>query len=311
MDKSLVVIREKQPVGQIWQNERQVAPETRIVHFSKYHGLGNDFVLIDNRSQTEPLVTPEQAVKLCDRNFGIGADGVIFALLGEEGCDWTMRIYNSDSSEPEMCGNGIRCMAQFVSALEGRQGEERTFSIHTLAGRIVPTVFANGAIRVNMGKPELNGPKVPTTLPVDKDGHVINTPLSVGGQDWQVTCISMGNPHAVVFVDHLEKGWDFDVVGPLFECHMVFPKKTNTEFVQVMSRTHLKMKVWERGSGPTLACGTGACALLVAAVLTGRAERKCTVTLPGGDLLVEWTEEGTVFMTGPAQHVFSGETRVA
>jgi diaminopimelate epimerase len=306
---ALALIREKQAVSEQWQNEREVTSTAKTVHFSKYHGLGNDFVLIDNRASAEPLVTPAQAARICDRNKGIGADGVIFALPAKASCDWEMRIYNSDSSEPEMCGNGIRCMAQFVAALEGTQGLEKTFSIHTLAGKIVPTLLKNGNIRVDMGKPELVGQKVPTTLPAGENGRVINAPLNVGGIDWKVTCVSMGNPHAVVFVDDLE-GFDFPTIGPLFEKHSVFPKKTNTEFVQVLSRTHLKMKVWERGAGPTLACGTGACALLVAAVLCDKADRCCTVTLPGGDLQIEWKDDDTIIMTGPAEHVFSGSTRV-
>jgi len=174
----------------------------------------------------------------------------------------------------------------------------------------VPTLQKGGMVRVDMGPPELNGPKVPTTLPVNKDGHVVKANLNVHKQDWEVTCVSMGNPHAVVFVPDLE-GFDFETVGPLFENNAVFPARINTEFVQVISRTHLKMKVWERGAGPTLACGTGACALLVAAVLCGHADRKCTVTLPGGDLVIEWNEkDGKCYMTGPAQFVCTGETKI-
>eukprot|EP00929_Paragymnodinium_shiwhaense_P059825 TRINITY_DN2992_c0_g3_i4.p1 TRINITY_DN2992_c0_g3~~TRINITY_DN2992_c0_g3_i4.p1 ORF type:complete len:717 (-),score=208.90 TRINITY_DN2992_c0_g3_i4:384-2534(-) len=303
VDGSLTCIRRKQVVEEMWKNEIALK-----VPFEKYHGLGNDFVLVDNRCSDTPLVTPAQAAKICNRHTGVGADGVIFALPGKNGCDWTMRIFNSDSSEPEMCGNGIRCMAQFVAKLEGSQGQAKALTINTLAGKIVPFMQADGLIRVDMGKPELNGPKVPTTLPTNKDGRVIEAPMNVGGKDWKVTCVSMGNPHAVVFVDDLE-GFDFPRVGPLFENHKVFPKRTNTEFVQVLSRSHLKMKVWERGAGPTQACGTGACALLVAAVLCGKSDRKATVTLPGGDLIIEWTEEGTVFMTGPAEYVFSSEIK--
>lgn len=306
VDGQLHCIRVKQPVEQIWANERD-AP--RSVPFAKYHGLGNDFILIDNRAQQDPVLSPAQSAQLCDRNFGIGGDGVIFALPGKEGCDYTMRIYNSDSSEPEMCGNGIRCMAKFCAKLEGcRDGEEKTYKIHTLAGTIVPRMQSDGLICVDMGKPELNGPKVPTTLPVNAKGIAQDAPIEVAGKSWRVTCVSMGNPHAVVFVPDLE-GFDFDTVGPLFECHAAFPKKINTEFVQVISKTHLKMKVWERGAGPTLACGTGACALLVAAVLCGHAERRCTVTLPGGDLIIEWSEaDGKCYMTGPAELAFNGET---
>ena len=159
-----------------------------------------------------------------------------------------------------------------------------------------------------MGCPILEGPAVPTTLAPTADGErVVNAPISVAGQDWEVTCVSMGNPHAIVFVDDLD-AVDLAAVGPLFESHPAFPAKTNTEFVQVLSRTHLKMKVWERGAGPTLACGTGACALAVAAVLAGKADRACTVTLPGGDLQIEWREsDNRIFMTGPAEPTFRGE----
>jgi diaminopimelate epimerase len=219
-----------------------------------------------------------------------------------------MRIYNSDSSEPEMCGNGIRCMAKFVADLEGVAGTEKSYNIHTLAGTIIPKMLPDGQVCVDMGFPELNGPKVPTTLAVNSKGIAQDAPIVVDGKTWKATCVSMGNPHAVVFVPDLE-AFDFDKVGPLFEKHEAFPKKVNTEFVQVISKTHLKMKVWERGAGPTLACGTGACALLIAAVLCGHAQRRATVTLPGGDLIIEWREsDGRVFMTGPAALAFSGET---
>ena len=163
-----------------------------------------------------------------------------------------------------------------------------------------------------MGSPILDGPKVPTTLPTDASGRVVDAPLVVDGRTWEVTCVSMGNPHAIVFVDDLsDAALNFPVAGPLFERNAAFPARTNTEFVQVLSRTHLKMRVWERGAGPTLACGTGACALLVAAVLTGRAERTATVSLPGGDLIIEWCEsDNKIFMTGAADFVFAGEASV-
>ena len=276
------------------------------VEFAKYHGLGNDFVLIDCREQGEPVLTPEQAAQMCDRNFGVGADGVIFVLPPDvDGAQSRMRIYNSDGSEPEMCGNGIRCMAKFVSDVDAPSDTETT-AISTLAGLIVPNMQADGGVRVDMGEPFLKGTDVPTTLPTDEEGRVIDAPLSVAGKDWKVTCAGMGNPHAVVFVDDLDS-LDLATVGPQFEVEPVFPAKTNTEFVQVLSPTHLKMVVWERGAGPTLACGTGACALTVAAVLSGKAERSCTVTLPGGDLHIEWSaEDNHIYMTGPAKRVFSG-----
>ena len=290
-------------------SSRFSAPSMKVP-FSKYHGLGNDFVLVDCREKGEPAVTPDEAVKMCDRNFGIGADGVIFVLPPDvPDANYRMRIYNSDGSEPEMCGNGIRCMARFVADIES--GVEQLGPISTLAGPIVPEMLADGTVKVDMGEPFLKGTDVPTTLPGNDDGVVIEAPLTVAGQEWKVTCVGMGNPHAIVFVDDLE-ALDFATVGPLFEKDAVFPAKTNTEFVQVLSPTHLKMKVWERGAGPTLACGTGACALTVAAVLAGKAERACTVTLPGGDLFIEWSEaDNHIYMTGPAQRVYSGEYTTA
>ena len=273
--------------------------------FTKYHGLGNDFILVDCRQMSEPPISPEEAGDVCDRNFGVGGDGVIFALPPQEpGSMCTMRIYNSDGSEPEMCGNGIRCLARFFASL---QDVESTYTIDTLAGPIRPTLLEDGTVKVDMGEPILDGPTVPTTLPSNADGFVIAAPISAGGVDLTATCVSMGNPHAVIFVDDLE-AIDFEKLGPLLESHPVFPAKCNIEFVQVLSRTHLKMKVWERGAGPTLACGTGACALLVAAVLEGRSERSATVTLPGGDLFIEWEEStNRCMMTGPALRVFAGE----
>lgn len=273
--------------------------------FTKYHGLGNDFVLVDCRELSEPPITPDEARAVCDRNFGVGGDGVIFALPPKEPDSMcSMRIYNSDGSEPEMCGNGIRCLARFFASL---QPVDPTYTIDTLAGPIRPTLLPDGTVKVDMGEPILHGPSVPTTLPTNADGVALAAPISAGGFDFTATCVSMGNPHAAIFVDDLE-AIEFDTVGPLLESHPAFPAKCNIEFVQVLSRTHLKMKVWERGAGPTLACGTGACALLVAAVLEGRAERAATVTLPGGDLFIEWEEASNrVMMTGPATKVFAGE----
>uniref|UniRef100_A0A7S2S1N5 diaminopimelate epimerase n=2 Tax=Rhizochromulina marina TaxID=1034831 RepID=A0A7S2S1N5_9STRA len=252
-------------------------------------------------------MSPEQAARMCDRNFGVGGDGVIFALPSES-ADYAMRIYNSDGSEPEMCGNGIRCMARFLQKLDGSEGTETTYTINTGAGPIIPVIRGDGLVTVDMGPPILEGPKVPTTLAPTQGDVVINAPLRVADQDWEVTCVSMGNPHAVVFIDNVDS-LDLHHVGPQFESHPEFPARINTEFVEVKSPTHLKMKVWERGAGPTLACGTGACALTVAAILAGKtSERTCVVTLPGGDLEIEWREENNrCYMTGPAELVFSGD----
>jgi diaminopimelate epimerase len=274
--------------------------------FSKYHGLGNDFILIDNRHSSQPLVSSEQAVKLCDRHFGIGADGVIFALPGQNGTEYTMRIFNSDGSEPEMCGNGIRCLAQFITELEGQEQIGKTYTIHTLAGLITPTIEGNGQVKVDMGIPQLLAKNIPTTL-ASPEEKVIHQPLNVKDQTWFVTCVSMGNPHCITFVDDVNN-IDLEKIGPNFEHHSAFPQRTNTEFIQVVHRDYLKMRVWERGAGITLACGTGACASVVAGVLNEKCDRSCTVELPGGNLSIEWSAiDQHLYMTGPAQKVFTGE----
>ena len=275
-----------------------------VIEFSKYHGLGNDFILLDNRHSDEPMVSAEQAQQMCDRHFGIGADGVIFVLPGKEDTDYTMRIYNSDGSEPEMCGNGIRCFAKFIADLEGIDEVNKTYRIHTLAGVISPQIQAKGEVRVDMGEPLLTAAEIPTTLASETE-KVVAMPLTVADKEWLVTCVSMGNPHCITFVP------DSDVIpleeiGKLFENHEVFPQRTNTEFIQVISSDYIKMRVWERGAGITLACGTGACASVVAGVLNQRCDRNCTVELPGGCLHIEWSDDNRVYMTGPAQKVFTG-----
>ncbi|AUT00028.1 diaminopimelate epimerase [Nostoc sp. CENA543] len=276
------------------------------IEFTKYHGLGNDFILIDNRASKTPVLSPEKAVQLCDRHFGIGADGVIFALPGEKDTDYTMRIFNSDGSEPEMCGNGIRCLAGFIADLEGISRNQDTYRIHTLAGVITPQLMPDGQIRVDMGLPRLLASEIPTTLG-GADGKVINQPLEVEGKSWDVTCVSMGNPHCITFVPDVA-AIPLETIGPKFEHHPVFPQRTNTEFIEVVSRDYLKMRVWERGAGITLACGTGACASLVAAVLNDKCDRAATVELPGGLLEIEWSElDQRVYMTGPAERVFTGK----
>lgn len=277
------------------------------LQFSKYHGLGNDFILVDNRHSSDPILSPEQAEKLCDRHFGIGADGVIFALPGQNGTDYTMRIFNSDGSEPEMCGNGIRCMARFLADLEG-DAAKSVYTIHTLAGLITPKLEADGQITVDMGKPRLLAGEIPTTL-VAADAQAVAVPLEVAGQTWAVTTVSMGNPHCITFVEDVA-AIDLEKVGPQFEHHSVFPQRTNTEFIEVVDRGYLKMRVWERGAGITLACGTGACASLVAAVLNDKSDRKATIELPGGPLQIEWAADDRIFMTGPAERVFVGEVAI-
>lgn len=257
------------------------------------------------------MVTPEQAVDVCDRNFGIGADGVIFVLPGKEGADYSMRIYNSDGSEPEMCGNGIRCLAKFIADLEEEHNEPtlpKSYGVHTLAGIIRPELKPDGQVTVDMGEPILTAREIPTTLG-QPDGKVIDETLTVAGENWQVTCVSMGNPHCITFVDDVEAVPLADI-GPRFEHHEAFPARINTEFVEVVRPDFLRMKVWERGAGPTLACGTGTCALVVAAVLNGKCDRQTTVELPGGNLEIEWANNNRVYMTGPATLVFSGDVAV-
>jgi diaminopimelate epimerase len=278
-----------------------------LIEFTKYQGLGNDFILVDNRHQATPCLTPAQAVKLCDRHFGIGADGVIFALPGIDGNDYAMRIFNSDGSEPEMCGNGIRCLGRFIADLEGQGEQLVTYKIHTLAGVIIPEILADGQVRVDMGEPRLRAAEIPTTLS-EKEGQVVNQVLRVADQDYLVTCVSMGNPHCMTYVPDVS-AVPLAQVGPQFEHHPAFPQRTNTEFVEVVNTGYVKMRVWERGAGITLACGTGACATVVAGVLTGQNERVCTVELPGGCLQIEWSAVNNhIYMTGSATVSFRGQT---
>ena len=265
-----------------------------------------DFILIDNRSSSELLLSSEQILKMCNRHFGIGADGVIFLLSGDKVSDYGMHIFNSDGSEPEMCGNGIRCLISFISSLENFEQTNKIYRIKTLAGIIKAELQTQTQVRVEMGTPLFLNKQIPTTLS-DKDNTVINYPLEIEKKNWLVTCVNMGNPHCITFVEdtnliNLEK------LGPLFEYHSAFPERINTEFIEIVRPNHLKMRVWERGAGATLACGTGACASVVAGVITNRAERVCTVELPGGNLLIEWVEDSNkVYMTGSAERVFIGE----
>ncbi len=279
------------------------------LQFAKYHGLGNDFILVDNRHLSDPCLTPQQAITWCDRHFGIGADGVIFVLPGQEGADYTMRIFNSDGSEPEMCGNGIRCLARFIWALETQEDPlpevANAYKIHTLAGLITPVLQPDGLVTVDMGLPRLLAKEIPTTL-ASPEEKVVDHPLEVAGQTWQVTCVSMGNPHCITFVDDVA-AVPLETLGPQFEHHPSFPSRINTEFIQVVSPNYIKMRVWERGAGITLACGTGACALVVAAVLNQKCDRATTVELPGGCLQINWSDtDQHLYMTGPAQLVFEG-----
>jgi diaminopimelate epimerase len=269
------------------------------MEFSKYQGLGNDFILIDNRGQSELRIPPDRVPGLCDRHFGIGADGVIFLL--QAGDNYWMRIINRDGSEPEMCGNGIRCLAKFMVDL-GIPPIENQYRVQTLAGEMV-LHLNHGLITVDMGLPRLLAKEIPTTL-ADPNQQVVNLPLKIDEQEWQVTCVSMGNPHCVTFIDRVDP-LDLAQIGVKFEHHPAFPQRINTEFVEVIDRSHVRVRVWERGAGATLACGTGACAVVVAGVLNNLTDRVCQVDLPGGSLQISWQDR--VWMTGDAQRVYRGQ----
>ena len=279
-----------------------------VLQFSKYQGLGNDFLMLDGRgaSSTDASygLTPERIQRLCDRRFGVGADGVILALPPRQGGELRMRIFNADGTEPEMCGNGMRCLARFLADSDGDL-PGRQWQIETLAGRIVPELLQDGSIRVDMGAPFLDPESIPTTLACGKNGLAQGN-LQVAGSSFAVGAAGMGNPHVVIPVDDVE-AVDLERYGAAFEVHPAFPARTNVHFVQVISPTHLVMRVWERGAGPTLACGTGACATLVVAHLLGLAERCARLDLPGGPLEIDWDQaSGHVFMAGPAVAVFDG-----
>ncbi len=267
----------------------------------KMHGLGNDFICLDHFLFPSEIDYAETARRLCHRQFGIGGDGLI-VILSSQKADAKMRIFNPDGSEPEMCGNGIRCFAKYV--YDTGYIKKNCLTVETLAGILsVELETDNNGVRgvtVNMGEPHLN----PADIPVIADSDiVVEKDIEAGGHKFFFTAVSMGNPHCVIFVKDLER-LEFDIVGPAIEKHPLFPRKTNVEFVRVDNQNEITVKVWERGAGPTLACGTGACASVVAAVLEGRTERKVTVHLPGGDLFVEWIEDNRVLMTGPAAYVF-------
>ena len=272
------------------------------LRFAKYQGTGNDFVLIDGLDEPLPIVDwPAVANFLCDRHYGVGADGVLLLSRGAA-APFAMRVLNADGSEPQMCGNGIRCLARYLHD-SGRVGQG-AFEVETGAGVIRPEVLPDLQVRVDMGKPRLTRSEIPMLGPPDE--RVVEEPIGAGFGTVLVTAVSMGNPHAIMFVPDVDaiplRDW-----GPRIERHEMFPERTNVEFVQVMGPNHANMRVWERGSGITLACGTGACATLVAGVLAGRMERDAVIHLPGGPLAIRWEEDGHVWLTGPAEPVFTGE----
>jgi len=282
--------------------------------FTKMHGCGNDYIyLVADR--VRPADPSALARRLSDRRFGIGGDGIIM-LAPSKSADVRMEMYNADGSRGEMCGNGIRCVARLHYERAARPRNpmliETDCGLKTVALRLEGERPVEAT--VDMGEPLLEGREIP----VAADGRVVDHPLEIGGRLWRITALSMGNPHCVVFVDDeavfaLEDS-EFARIGRQFEHHPFFPRRVNTEFILPLARDRLRMRVWERGSGETLACGTGACASLVAAVLTGRVERRATVELRGGKLGIEWRERGEganhVMMTGEAVEVFSGEVEV-
>ncbi|MHB8763844.1 MAG: diaminopimelate epimerase [Deferrisomatales bacterium] len=267
------------------------------LHFIKMHGLGNDFVVVDCR-HADPGGWPDLARLLAHRRLGVGCDQVLL-LRDSVAADFRMDIYNADGSRAEMCGNGVRCLARYLRN-RGHGGD--TVRFETLAG-VVTTRHRGDLVEVDLGEPELEGRRIPA----DADGPVREHPLPLAGGALVVTCVSMGNPHAVVFVDDAES-YPVAEVGPRVEGHPFFPRRTNVEFVQVLGPDRLRMRVWERGAGVTLACGTGAAAAAVAGHWTGRTGREVTVLLDGGALQVRWDRDsGRVAITGPAATAFEGE----
>ncbi len=276
--------------------------------FTKMHGLGNDFIIVDN---LEGLYSPEEmagkAPRLCHRNFGIGGDGLVL-LNRSEAAAFQMQIFKPDGSEAEMCGNAIRCLGKYV--WERKLIQEEAVAFETGAGvKEVLLHIEEGSVqsvRVKMGQPVMESDRVPLEGPRRK---AVNEPIKVGDRKFEFTAVSMGNPHCVIFLDAVE-AFPWKTWGAELENHSLFPRRTNVEFVEVLGPGEIRVKVWERGAGPTLACGTGACAATVAGVVTGRLREKVAVHLPGGTLQIHWEDRGTVFMDGPAEEVFHGEIKL-
>lgn len=272
--------------------------------FVKMHGCGNDYVYV-NGFEEHIKNKEELAKRVSDRHFGIGSDGAIF-INPSEIADFEMEMYNADGSRAEMCGNGIRCVGKFVydfglttktNITVESFGKVKYLELTVKDGKV-------SSVRVNMGSPELMADRVPV---VSDNEQVVDEPIVVKGEEHNVTCVSMGNPHAVVFMDDVDH-LNIEAIGPYFENHNRFPKRINTEFVKVIDRKHVQMRVWERGTGETLACGTGCCATAVACILNGKTENQITVSVLGGEIEIEWDrEENLIYMTGPATTVFTGE----
>ena len=272
--------------------------------FTKMHGIGNDYVYVN--CFEESVKNPAEVSKfVSDRHFGIGSDGLIL-ISPSAIADFRMNLYTADGSQAEMCGNGIRCVAKYV--YDYGLTDKTEISVETLAGiKYLRLQVENGkvaSVEVNMGAPILEPKEIPVAV---EESPVVNVPVEVKGKIYHMTCVSMGNPHAIIFMNNV-KDLDIAAIGPYFENHTVFPKRTNTEFVEVLDRNTVNMRVWERGSDETLACGTGACATTVACILNDKTENEVTVHLLGGDLKIRWDREANqVYMTGPATVVFDGE----
>ena len=272
--------------------------------FTKMHGLGNDYIYINGFE--EIVADPgELAIKVSDRHFGIGSDGIVL-IMPSDSCDFRMRMFNNDGSEAEMCGNASRCVAKYVYDFGLTDKDEIT--LETLAGvKILKMQIIDGkvdTVTVNMGAPIIKAADIPV---ISSKDQVVDEPLVIEGTEYRITCVSMGNPHCISYIDDI-RAFNLETIGPKIENHEIFPKRINAEFAKVVDRKNIDMRVWERGSGETLACGTGACATLVASVLNDYTDRKATLHLLGGDLEIEWNEaDNNVYMTGPATTVFQGE----
>ncbi|TGN19401.1 diaminopimelate epimerase [Leptospira idonii] len=278
------------------------------IKFTKMEGIGNDYVYIDATKENIRL-TPEQIQKLSDRNFGIGSDGVIFIRDSKSG-EFQMDMYNSDGSSSEMCGNGVRCVGKFVYD-HGLTKNKRP-TIETGKGVLTLDLSTNPSDKVEMVSVDMGEPILkPALVPIKWDGEapVIDQVLEVDGKKFHFTAVSMGNPHCVIYVDDADK-FPVHEIGPKIENHPLFPKRVNVEFVSIKGKDHLYQRTWERGAGETLACGTGACAVMVASVLNGKTGKNVKIDLKGGTLQIEWKESGNIIMTGPAKEVFSGEVEI-
>ncbi|MDH7576478.1 MAG: diaminopimelate epimerase [Bacillota bacterium] len=280
------------------------------MNFTKWQGLGNDFILVETGNKGDSL--PEDALpvfsrRICDRKFGVGGDGLVLLAPGSREV-LSMRIFNSDGSEAEMCGNALRCVAKY--AYERGLVEKRVFKVETKAGVKVSEVILEGqkvsAVRLDMGEPVLERELIPVLGTAGT--KVIQEDLEVNGDSLKFTAVSMGNPHCLIFVSDVSSV-DVQCLGPLLENHYLFPKRINVEFIEIKNQEEIVVRVWERGAGETLACGTGACASVVGGALTGRTGRRVRVNLPGGQLSVEWAENNHVYLTGPAEEVFQGSLK--